>query len=179
MREKHILILAIILLGLVTYFSIFEMFPSPEEPEDIGPPVFFLDYRDVKKIQIRTSEGEELICERKERGWDLIKGEETEKWRAKIADFVLYLLWAVEIDKIPVENSQLSYYGLENPAYWITLTDVTDKTYQLMTGDSTPVKTSVYAKFADSPNIIIIGARMAILVAPVGVMLRCAVLIAS
>jgi len=160
LKEKHILILAIILLGLVTYFSIFEMFPSPEEPEEIGPPVLFLDYRDVKKIQVRTSEGKELICERKGRGWELIKGEETEKWRAKITDFVIYLISAVEIDKIPVENSQLSHYGLENPAFQITLTDITDKTYQLMIGDTTPVKTSVYAKFADSLNIIIVGALL-------------------
>ena len=161
MKERHLLIAAIVLLVLVIYYAIFEFgISSDTSKQYIGPPILFLNYRDVKKLHIKTSEGKELICERKGKGWEVIKGTKVKGWRSKVADFVSYLISAVEIDKIPVKNSQLSKYGLENPAYEITLTDITDKTYQLIIGDSTPVRTSVYAKFADSPHIIIVGALL-------------------
>jgi len=161
LKEKHILFAAVILFGLVVYYAIFEHKVSSETaPDYLGPPILLLDYRAVKKIQVRTNDGKEFVAERREMSWDLVKGNRAEKWRSKVADFVLYFISAIEIDKIPIENVQLSKYGLENPPYEVTLTDITDKTYQLVIGDNTPVRTSVYAKFLDSPHIIIVGALL-------------------
>jgi len=159
LKEKHILFAAVILFGLVVYYAIFEYGISSETVlEDIGPPILLLDYRMVKKIQVRTHDGKEFVAERRDMSWDLVKGNKADKWRAKVADFVLYFISAVEIDKIPIESVQLNKYGLETPPYEVTLTDITNKTYQLAIGDNTPVRTSVYAKFVDSPHIIIVGA---------------------
>ena len=161
MKEKHILFAAVILFGLVMYYAIFEYGVSSETAlEDIGAPILLLDYRAVKKIQVRTHDGKEFIAERREMSWELVKGNRAEKWRSKVADFVLYFISAVEIDKIPIEGVQLSKYGLETPLHEVTLTDITDKTYQLAIGDNTPVRTSVYAKFLDSPHVIIVGALL-------------------
>lgn len=160
MKEKHILYAALILLALVSYYSFFEFGKNQEKPPYLGPPLLFLDYRDVKRIQIKTSEGKELICERNRGEWNLIKGNKVEKWRSKIADFVSYLISAVEIDRFAVKSSQLGKFGLEDPPYKITVTDVTDKTYQLMIGDDTPVRTCVYVKFVDYPEVIIVGALL-------------------
>lgn len=161
MKEKHILFAAVILFGLVVYYAVFEYGVSSEKvPEYIGPPILFLDYRAVKKIAVKTPDGKEFIAERKEMSWDLVKGNKAEKWRSKVTDFVLYFISAVEIDKISAEEVQLSNYGLETPQYEVTLTDITDKTYQLAIGDTTPVRTSVYAKFLDAPHIIIVGALL-------------------
>ena len=161
MKEKHILYAAVILFGLVLYYAIFEYGGSSEtEPDYLGPPILLLDYRAVKKIQVRTNDGKEFIAERKELSWELLKGNKAEKWKSKVADFVLYFISAIEIDKIPIEGVALSKYGLEKPQYEVTLTDITDKTYQVAIGDNTPVRTSVYAKFHDSPHIIIVGALL-------------------
>lgn len=161
MKEKHILFAAVILFGLVLYYAIFEYKGSSETVmDDLGQPIILLDYRAVEKIQVKTHDGKGLIAERRELSWDLVKGNEAEKWKSKVADFVLYFISAIEIDKIPIEGVQLDKYGLETPQYEVILTDITGKTYQVAIGDSTPVRTSVYAKFLDAPHIIIVGALL-------------------
>jgi len=160
LKEKHTLIVALLLLGLVVYYSFFEYNASLKEREiKPGPLLFELSPGEVKKVEIQRLDGGELIEERNEsRRWILLKGNRIEQWESKVNDFIFNLLMLVEIEKFKVENSQLKYHGLENPTYTITLTDITDKTYQLLIGDSNPVRTSVYVKFVESPNVIITGA---------------------
>jgi len=158
-KEKHILTLAIVLFALVCYYMIFEFVAPDAKP---GPealvPILLLDYDDVQKVAVKTSDGREFIAERQEGHWSLIKGQKGERWADNITDFVANLVRTVEVDRIPGGSSELSIYGLDNPTYQIIVTDVTDKTYQLLIGDTTPVKTSVYAKFAESPDVLIVGA---------------------
>ena len=159
MKEKHTLIVALILLGLVIYYSFFEFnAPSKEKEGKIGPPLLAISPGEVKKIEVKRMDGGELTGEWKERRWVLLKGNEVENRQMLINDFIVNLLMLVEIDKFRVENSQLKDYGLANPAFQITLTDITDKTYQLLIGDTSPVRTSVYVKFPESPNVVIAGA---------------------
>ena len=75
LKEKHILFAAVILFGLVMYYAVFEYGVSSETVlEDIGPSILLLDYRTVKKIQVRAHDGKEFIAERREMSWDLVKG---------------------------------------------------------------------------------------------------------
>ena len=158
MRGKHILILAVVLLGLVIYYNFFESNGASKKSEERpGTPVFLLQYGDVKKLHVVTSDDKELICERQGRRWSIIKGRNVQE---KINDFVVSLLITLELDKILSENVQLDKFGLGNPAYQINLTDITDKSYQLLVGDTTPTGTCIYAKLADSPDIIIVGALL-------------------
>lgn len=159
MKEKHLLIAVVILLGLVLYYSFFEYHGSSQEGmRKGGPPLLFLRPGEVKKVEIKSLKEGELIGELKGKGWSLVKGNAVENWEAKLGDFIVDCLTMVEIEKFPVENSQLKDYGLENPAYQITLTDVTDKTYQILIGDRNPARSCVYVKFADSPLVIKVGA---------------------
>ena len=161
MREKHILILAVVLLGLVIYYNLFESNGASKKSEERpGTPVFLLQYGDVKKLHVVTSDDKELVCERQGRGWSIIKGRNAGNGQEKIDDFVVSLLMTVEIDKILSKNVQLDKFGLKKPAYQINLTDITDKSYQLLAGDTTPTGTCIYAKLADSPDIIIVGALL-------------------
>ncbi|HJX30638.1 MAG TPA: DUF4340 domain-containing protein, partial [Thermodesulfobacteriota bacterium] len=159
MKEKHTLIVVLLLLGLVVYYSFFESHDSSKDRgKKIGPPLLALRPEEVKKIEINSLKGGELIGEWKEKRWSLLKGNEVGNWEATIDDFMVNLLMLVEIEKFRVENTQLKNFGLENPALRITLTDITDKTYQILIGDTNPVRTSVYVKFVESPNVIITGA---------------------
>ena len=160
MKEKHTLIVALLLLGLVGYYSFFE-YHAPLKEREIKPPgplLFEISPGEVKKVEIQRLDGGELIAERNGRWWILLKGNRIEQWESKVNDFIFNLLMLVEIEKFLVENSQLKDYGLENPAFQITLTDISDKTYRLLIGGSNPGSTSVYVKFVESPNVIIAGA---------------------
>ena len=159
MKEKHTLIVALLLLGLVAYYSFFESHDSSKDREKkVGPPLLALRPEEVKKIEIKSLNGGELIGEWKEKRWSLVKGNEVGNWGATIDDFIVNLLMTVEIEKFRVANTQLKTYGLENPAFQITLTDITDKTYQILIGDPNPVRTSLYVKRAEYPPVIIVGA---------------------
>lgn len=159
MKEKHTLIVALLLLGLVVYYSFFEYHDSSKDQgKKIGPPLLALRPEEVKKIEINSLNGGELIGEWKEKRWSLLHGNAVGNWEATIDDFIVNLLMLVEIEKFGVENIQLKTFGLENPAFQITLTDITDKTYQILIGDTNPVRTSVYVKRAESPQVIIVGA---------------------
>ena len=159
MKKRYIFILAFVLLGSVLYYNIFEFNAASKKSEERpGTPVFLLQYGDVKKIDVATSDGSELIFERQGRLWTIIKGKKAEKFNEIADDFIVNLLMTSEIDRIISENVQLDKFGLKNPAYQIEVTDITDKSYQLLVGDTTPTGTCVYAKFTDCPNIIIVGA---------------------
>lgn len=159
MKEKHTLIVALLLLGLVVYYSFFECHDSSKDRgKKIGPPLLALRPEEVKKIEINSLNGGELIGAWKEKRWSLLHGNTVGNWEATIDDFIVNLLMTVEIEKFGVENIQLKNFGLENPAFRITLTDITDKTYQILIGDTNPVRTSIYVKRAESPQVIIVGA---------------------
>jgi len=158
-KEKHTLIIVLILLGLVVYYSFFEYNAvSKKKGGVIGTPLLAFSPEEVKKIEIKKITGDELIGEREGRRWRLLKGNMIENWEPSINDFIVNLLTSVEIEKFRVENSELKNYGLETPAFQITLTDITDKTYQILIGDTNPGRTSIYVKFAESPHVIISGA---------------------
>ena len=159
MKEKHTLIVALLLLGLVVYYSFFECHDSSKDRgKKIGPPLLALRPEEVKKIEINSLNGGELIGAWKEKRWSLLHGNTVGNWEATIDDFIVNLLMTVEIEKFGVENIQLKNFGLENPAFRITLTDITDKTYQILIGDTNPVRTSIYVKRAESSQVIIVGA---------------------
>jgi len=158
LKEKHTLIVVVLLLGLVVYYSFFESHDSSKDLRKmIGPPLLALRPEEVKKIEIKSLNGGELIGEWKQKRWTLLHGNMVGNWEATIDDFIVNLLMMVEIEKFGVENIQLKNFGLENPAFRITLTDITDKTYQILIGDTNPVRTSIYVKRAESPQVIIVG----------------------
>jgi hypothetical protein len=159
LKEKHTLIVVLFLLGLVVYYSFFECHDSSKDRgKKIGPPLLALRPEEVKKIEINRLNGGELIGAWKEKRWSLLHGNPVGNWEATIDDFIVNFLMMVEIEKFRVENTQLKTFGLENPAFRITLTDITDKTYQILIGDTNPVRTSIYVKRAESPQVIIVGA---------------------
>lgn len=161
MKEKHILALALILLALAVYYSVFEVdFASRKPTSPIGPPILLLHYTDVKRVEIQAANGRAVRCERSGYTWKLLQGNEAEQWSAKIEDFVAYFVSAPEVDKFPEDPLRLSEFGLDNPGYRITITDVTEKPYHLIVGSTTPVGVSVYAKFVESPEVIIVGSLL-------------------
>ena len=93
MKEKHTLIVALLLLGLVVYYSFFECHDSSKDRgKKIGPPLLALRPEEVKKIEINSLNGGELIGEWKEKRWSLLHGNTVGNWEATIDDFIVNLL---------------------------------------------------------------------------------------
>ena len=152
---------AFILIILVGYYVLFEPSSPPERPDiKRGKPICLIEPWSVKKVWV-VSEGKgEVIFEREGEGWTLTKGKKADNLGSTLEDFVDSLLMTVEIDKFPIKDKVVNECGLDNPTYTVILTDVTDKTYHLIVGDSTPVGTCLYAQFAESPDVLIVGALL-------------------
>jgi len=160
-RAKHNVLLGVILVVLVGYYALFEVSSPPQETKVVrGTPIYLVEPWDVKRIAVAGEDEKQVVAEREEKRWLLIKGKPESGFETKVDDFVTALLMTVEIDKFPYEENLRSDCGLDNPSYTVTLTDITDKTYTLFVGGKTPVGTCIYARFADSPNILVVGALL-------------------
>jgi hypothetical protein len=158
---KYNVILACILVVLVGYYLIFELPAAQENPPiDRGTPIYLLDPWDVKKIQVVNNDGEQLVAERDGQQWRLLKGKQNDRLDETLGDFVNSLVMTVEIDTFPFGKDDLRHCGLDKPSYTVTVTDVTGKTYLLFVGETTPVGTCVYTRFADTSKILIVGALL-------------------
>jgi len=162
-RPKHNLILAVVLICLIGYYLAFEYSPSEEtEPIYRGTPIYLVEPWNVKRVHvIETGEGQEVVFERSREGWTLVKGkEDVPRFETFLNDFVETLLRTVEIDSVGVEGKNVCDFGLDRPSYLVTITDATDKTYNLLVGGRTPVGTCVYAQFTDATKILVVGALL-------------------
>ena len=163
-RQRYNAVLLLVLLALTGYYVAFETSgEGPGEGKKVkrGTPIYLLEPWNVAGLRVEAHDGRELFCERVEGGaWSVRKGKENENLSGIVDDFVGSLLATVEIDKTAVEGQDLCDFGFDSPAFTITLTDVTNKTYQLFLGDSTPGGTCLYARFADAHQILIVGALL-------------------
>lgn len=161
MRKRHVIALAVAFLILSGYYGLFEVSNSPDDPKaKKGKPVFLLDPWDVKALRVVTQDGRQFSCERDGDRWHLVAGKQNDGYEGTIEDFIASLLATVEIDQFPQSDQDLANFGLVNPRMSITVTDVTGKAYQLTLGDSTPAGTCLYARFTDTPKILIVGALL-------------------
>ena len=160
MSAKHNILLALILIVLVGYYVFFEGGTPPKETKILrGTPIYLIAPWDIKKVHVVTEDGD-LLAERDGEQWQLLKGKPVEGVTGKIDDFVTSLLMTVEIDKFPFDENLARECKLDNPSYTVTVTDITDKTYTLLVGGKTPVGTCLYVMFADTPQIVVVGALL-------------------
>ena len=158
---RYNVLLAVILILIVGYYALFEVDSPPEEMKTLrGESIYLIEPWDVKTVQVIADGGKELLAERQGDRWRIKEGKQIDGFEAKVDDFVANLLMTVEIDKFPFEENLLSECGLDNPSYTITITDITDKSYTLFAGDKTPVGTCLYTRFADTPQIVVVGALL-------------------
>jgi len=92
--------------------------------------------------------------------WRLWKGTQTENVQSTVEDFVTALFATQQIDRFPAQGQSMGDFGLDTPSHIITVTDRTDKDYQLRLGETSPTGACTYAQFAESPDILVVGALL-------------------
>lgn len=158
--KKLILITAALFAVLLLFYLIFES-DTPEQPGILKSERFLpLNAADIYGLKIVTREGLTFRCLKDSDGsWNIIEGEKKAKAAEKINDFLEAITSITEIDHFPVHSVMLSQYGLQEPSLRITLTDRTQKTYELLVGDKTPsASTGVYVMLSDANQVVILGA---------------------
>ena len=158
--KKLILITATLFAGLLLFYLVFEG-DAPEQAGVLQGERFLpLKTADIHGLKIVTQEGLTFKCLKDTDGsWNIIEGERKAKSSEKIHDFLEAITSITELDYFSVHSTMLTQYGLQDPSIRITLTDRTQKIYEVLVGDKTPTdSTGVYVKLADTDRIAILGA---------------------
>ncbi|MBN1545594.1 MAG: DUF4340 domain-containing protein [Syntrophaceae bacterium] len=158
--KKSILITAALFAVLFLFYLIFEGKVPDTNGTQLGERFLPLKAADIQGVKIDTREGLTFKCVKDTDGsWTIIDGERKANAAGKINDFIEAITTLTEIDRFPVAAAELSQYGLQDPTTRVTLTDLTQKTYDFLIGDKTPAaSTGVYVMLADSSQVTILGA---------------------
>jgi hypothetical protein len=158
--KKLILITAALFAVLLLFYIVFEG-EAPEQKGILKGERFLpLKAADIHGVKIVTREGLTFSCAKDSDGsWNIIEGEKKKNAFDKINDFLEAVTSITAIDDFPVNSAMLTQYGLQEPSMRITLTDLTQKTYEILVGDKTPSSsTGVYVMFSDTNQVSILGA---------------------
>jgi len=158
--KKSILIAAVLFSVLLIFYVVFEAGTPDQEGPLKGERFLPLKAADIHGVKVTTREGLTFYCVKDTDGsWNIVEGEKKGKAGEKINDFVEAITNLTEIDHFPVHSTMLAQYGLQEPTAQITLTDLTQKTYEILVGDKTPsASTGVYVMLSDGGRVTILGA---------------------
>ena len=158
--KRPILIVAILFTALLLFYLIFEGEAPNTQSAPVGERFLPLKATDIQGVNIVTREGLIFKCVKDSDGsWNVINGERKTNASEKINDFIEAITTLMAIDHFSVTSTELSQFGLQEPSTRITLTDLTQKTYDMLIGDKTPDDaTGVYVKLADANEVAIMGA---------------------
>ena len=162
MKNSGLIIAAVVLAALtgVLYWS--NHHPPSESTAkaslDTPPKILSLKQEDISKIEIRKKGGEEL---------DLAKGD-AGKWQItapkplgadqEAVSSLLSSVSSLNADRLVEDKaSDLSQYGLAQPALEIDVTTKDGKPQKLLLGDDTPAGSAVFAKLDGDPRVFTIA----------------------
>jgi len=140
MREKRLIALALVVLGLGAFIWFWERHqPTTEEArKQAGLVLPGLEKADVTRITIAHGEKRfELV--KKDGEWHLEKPI-TDRADDQAVDLLLSALKGLKAERrLPVGDVSLADWGLEKPAYTVTLADTGGKTWTLKVGSEEPL----------------------------------------
>jgi hypothetical protein len=162
MKNHGLLIAAVVLAALtgVLYWS--NRHPPSENTAkaslDTPPKILSLKQEDISKIQIRKKGGEEL---------DLAKGD-AGKWQIsapkplgadqEAVSSLLTSVSSLNADRLVEDKaSEVSQYGLAQPALELDVTTKDGKPQKLFLGDDTPAGNAVFAKLDGDPRVFTVA----------------------
>lgn len=158
--KRPLLIAAILFTVLLLFYLVFEGDVADQKGLPQGERFLPLKASDIQGIKITTREGLAFKCVKDtDRSWNIIDGERKTNAAEKINDFLEAITTLAEIDHFPVDATMLVQYGFHEPTMRVTLTDITQKTYDILVGDKTPAaSTGVYVMLSDTNRVAILGA---------------------
>src|SRR6266403_173198 len=162
MKNSGLIIAAVVLAALTGALYWSNRHPASENTAkasiDTPPKILTLKQEDISKIEIKKKGGEEL---------DLAKGD-AGKWQITApkplgadqdaVSSVLSTVSSLNADRLVEDKaSDLSQYGLAQPALELDVTSKDGKPQKLFLGDDTPAGSAVFAKLEGDPRVFTIA----------------------
>ncbi|HEX6324140.1 MAG TPA: DUF4340 domain-containing protein [Vicinamibacterales bacterium] len=159
-RGRSFLFLLAIAAVLGGYVWFVEMKRDPNASTDAPrEKLFAVEPAQIQEIRLTNEAGEQSTLRRAAEGrWSLVEvpGAQVDETEAgSIATGLASLEASRVVDEQP---PSLAEYGLDTPRVTASFTDAAGKQHTLLMGSKTPAGGDVYAKLADAPRVVLIGA---------------------
>ncbi len=160
MNLRRIFFWMILFGGLLAYVLVFES-PRPKKHVQVAQEqvqrVFALERSRIVKIQAQHSDRTVTIS-RSGKTWRVVQPENATVLPEVMDSLVAAAADAVVVDVVTQSTDDLSQYGLDQPAYRLSVfSDEPETPQTLLFGNRAPAGVSLYAKYADQDRIILVG----------------------
>lgn len=158
MKINSLLIAAILLAALsgVLYWSNHKKTSASEVKvsSDAPPKILSLTQSDITRVDIKQKGKDDIDLEKNDAGKWQLAGKKPLRADQDSVSSVLSTLSSLDSERlIEAKASNLSEFGLAQPAAELDVTEKDNKTQKLLIGDSTPTGNAVYAALAGDPRV--------------------------
>jgi hypothetical protein len=160
MRFRGLLVAVVLLagLGVGLYFSNKEKAAeAAKPPADAPPKILALTEGDIIKVALKKKGADETVLQKSDGKWQIIAPKPYPADQDAVSQLVASVA-NVSGDRIVDEKaSNLSAYGLKNPALEVDITGKGGKVSKLEIGDDTPTNSGSYAMVAGDPRVFTVA----------------------
>jgi len=130
---------------------------TTEASTPAAPKILSLKEDDITKVQIKKKDAPDVVLSKDNGGkWQITAPQQLPAEQASVSP-VLSTLSSLNSDRLVEEKaSDLSPYGLAQPALEAVVSEKNSQSQTLLLGDSTPTGNAVYAKLESDPRIFTI-----------------------
>ncbi|MGC1618766.1 MAG: DUF4340 domain-containing protein [Candidatus Acidiferrum sp.] len=158
MKINSLLVAAIVLAALsgVLYWSNHKKTAASDVKvsADAPPVILTLPQAEITKVEIKKKDGDEVALAKDDAGeWQITAPKSLRADQSQVST-VLSTLSSLSSERlIDAKASNLSEYGLSQPAVEVDITEKNNKTQKLMIGDNTPTGNAAYVALAGDPRV--------------------------
>jgi len=157
MKLRGLIVATVVLAGLtgILYWSNHHKpAETTEASADSPPKILTLKEDDIAKIDIKKKGAEDLVLTRNSSGkWQMTAPQSLGIDQPVVSGMAATLSSLSSQRLVEEKATNLSQYGLAEPALETDLTAKDNKTYKLLIGDSTPTGNALYAKLDGDPRV--------------------------
>jgi hypothetical protein len=155
------LILAVALVGLVSYIYFVDSERDPSGTTAREKPFTSLQADDIEEIQVKSAEGETTRLQKADGKWQLVEPVQAAADTGELTT-IASSLSSLEIQRVVDENAgDLKQYGLEPARIEIGFRSKGQKDLRrLQIGEKTPTGSDLYARFPDQKRVFLVSSYL-------------------
>ena len=158
MKINSLLVAAIVLATLsgVLYWSNHKKTSASDVKvsADMPPNILTIPQADITKVEIKKKDGDEVALAKDDAGKWQITAPQVLRADQNAVSSVLSTVSSLSSERlIDAKASDLSEYGLAQPAVEVDITEKNNKTQKLLIGDSTPTGNAAYVALGGDPRV--------------------------
>jgi Domain of unknown function (DUF4340) len=158
MKIRSLIVATVVLAALVgTLYWSEHRKPSEETAKasaDTAPTILKLDEGSITRVDLRKKDAEPIVLAKNNAGsWQITAPKPLNADQSAVSGIISTLASLSSERLVDDKASDLSPYGLSQPAFEADITTKDNKTEKLWMGDETPAGSAVYAKTSNDPRV--------------------------